>query len=127
MLSIEEKNKIRAEEVFRKEIQKEVNKIVSNGYSEINPEDQSFLEIEYIIEGFGTESDLEKRHNLENRMDSVLGWTGLGHSDGGSIGSGTMEVGCIVVDYEIAKKVIEEDLKNTEFRNYSRIFRMKNE
>ena len=41
-------------------------------------------------------------------MDEVLGWTGLGHTDGGSIGSGTMEVGCVVVDFEIAKKVIEE-------------------
>jgi len=28
--------------------------------------------------------------------------------DGGSIGSGTMEAGCIVVDFDIAKKIIEE-------------------
>ena len=82
----------------------------------------SYLEIEYIIEGFGTEEDLDKRHRLEEIMDEVLGWTGLGHTDGGSIGSGTMEVGCIVVDYEIAKKVIEENLKNTEFSNFSRIY-----
>ena len=45
----------------------------------------------------------------------------------GSIGSGTMEVGCIVVDFDIAKKVIEEKLKDTEFADYSRIFKMENE
>jgi len=60
-------------------------------------------------------------------MDEVLGWTGLGHTDGGSIGSGTMEVGCIVVDFDIAKKVVEENLKGSEFANYSRIFKMNDE
>jgi hypothetical protein len=60
-------------------------------------------------------------------MDEVLGWTGLGNTDGGSIGSGTMEVGCVVVDFEIAKNVIEKSLKGTEFENYSRIFNMNEE
>jgi len=109
---------------FRKSIQKEINQVISQGYTEIDSENQSFIEIEYLIDGFGTEADLEKRHRLENKMDSVLGWTGLGETDGGSIGNGTMEVGCIVVDFEIAKRVIEENLKNTEFSNYSRIFKM---
>ena len=55
-------------------------------------------------------------------MDEVLGWTGLGHCEGGSIGSGTMEVCCFVVDFDIAKKVIETKLKDTEFADYTRIF-----
>ena len=56
-------------------------------------------------------------------MNETLGWTGLGHTDGGSIGSGSMEVGCIVVDFDVAKKVIIEDLKNTEFKIvFSRYF-----
>ena len=42
-------------------------------------------------------------------------------ADGGSIGSETMEVCCIVVDANIATRVIEDDLKNTDFENYSRI------
>jgi len=83
-----------------------------------------FLEVEYKIEGFGSEKDLDKRHKLEERLNELLGWTGLGHVDGGSIGSGTMEAGCIVVDFEVAKTVIENDLKNTEFSDYSRIFKM---
>src|SRR5262249_42675093 len=51
-----------------------------------------------------------------------LGWTGLGNCDGGSIGSGTMEVCCFVVDFKIARRVIEDDLKNTKFADYSRIY-----
>ncbi|MCC9063942.1 WGR domain-containing protein [Flavobacterium piscisymbiosum] len=112
---------------FRKNVQKEIDQKLKEGYREFDQDKVSFLEIEYIIDGFGTEQDLEKRHRLEAKMDEVLGWTGLGHTDGGSIGSGTMEVGCMVVDFDIAKKVIEENLKETEFGNYSRIFKIDQE
>ncbi|UAY52079.1 WGR domain-containing protein [Ferruginibacter albus] len=109
---------------FRKSIQKEIDEKVKDGYSEFDEDNIAFLEIEYIIDGFGTDKDLDKRHRLEEKMDEVLGWTGLGHTDGGSIGSGTMEVGCVVVDFDIAKKVIEHSITNTEFSDYSRIFKM---
>jgi len=112
---------------FRKNVQKEIDEKLKEGYREFDQDKVSFLEIEYIIDGFGTEQDLEKRHRLEAKMDEVLGWTGLGHTDGGSIGSGTMEVGCMVVDFDTAKKVIEENLKGTEFGNYSRIFKIDQE
>jgi len=112
---------------FRKTVQKEIDEKLKDGYAEFNEDKVSFLEIEYKIDGFGTEQELDKRHRLEEKMDEVLGWTGLGHTDGGSIGSGTMEVGCVVVDFEIAKKVIVEKLKDTEFADYTRIFKMENE
>ena len=112
---------------FRKSVQKEIDEKIKEGYKERDDNEVSFLEIEYIIDGFGTEQDLDKRHRLEEKMDEVLGWTGLGNCDGGSIGSGTMEVGCVVVDFEIAKKVIADNLKDTEFANYSRIFKMDSE
>lgn len=112
---------------FRKIVQKEINEKLKDGYAEFDEDKLSFLEIEYKIDGFGTQQDLEKRHRLENKLDGILGWTGLGHTDGGSIGSGTMEAGCMVVDFEIAKKVIEVNLKNTEFADYSRIYKMDNE
>lgn len=69
----------------------------------------------------GDVEDLDKRHRLEDKMNETLGWTGLGMCDGGSIGSGTMEVCCYVVDFDIAKRVIEEDLKGTEFEGYTKI------
>jgi hypothetical protein len=112
---------------FRKTVQTEINEKLKDGYAEFDDDKLSFLEIEYKIDGFGTEQDLEKRHRLEIKLDGILGWTGLGHTDGGSIGSGTMEAGCMVVDFEIAKKVIEANLKNTEFADYTRIYKMDNE
>ena len=107
---------------FRKIIQKEIDNKLKEGYTEFNEEKIVLLEIEYAIDGLGTDEDLDKQHRLEEYLDEILGQTGLGQCDGGSIGSGTMEVGCMVVDLDIARKVIEDNLKNTEFGNYSRIF-----
>ena|SRR5437868_13078555 len=107
---------------FRKEIQKEVDKKIADGYDEIDDDNLFTLLIEFQVDGVGTPEDVEKRTRLQNKMDELLGWTGLGHCDGGSIGSGTMEVCCFVVDFDIAKKVIELELKDTEFVDYKRIF-----
>ena len=72
----------------------------------------------------GTKADLKKRHALQSRMDEILGCTGLRHCDGGSSGSGTMEVCCLVVDFEVAaKRVIAEDLQGTAFKDVTRIYR----
>ena len=105
---------------FKKKIQKLVDKKISEGYGAI--EDMYTLLIEYDVDGMGKPEDVEKRHRLQSRMNETLGWIGLGHCDGGSIGSGTMEVCCLVVDFDIAKSIIEQDLKGTEFENYTQIF-----
>jgi predicted DNA-binding WGR domain protein len=110
-----------------KNVQKKIEEKRREGYDEFDEGEMAFLEIEYIIDGFGTAEDLDKRHRLEEKMDQLLGWTGLGHTDGGSIGSGTMEVGCAVVDFDIARELIQMKLKGTEFANYSRIFNMEDE
>ena len=101
-------------------IQKEVDEMVSKGFRPM--EEECTLLIEYAVDGMGTKEDVEKRHRLQDRMNETLGWAGLGNCDGGSIGSGTMEVCNFVVDFEVAKKVIENDLKGTEFENYTRIY-----
>ena len=99
-----------------------LSKPMADGFAPIDDDDQATLLIEYPVDGMGTTKDLDKRHKLEERMNETLGWTGLGNCDGGSMGSGTMEVCCFVVDFKIAKRVIEEDLKDTKFGDYSRIF-----
>ncbi len=106
---------------YRKVVQKEIEKKENEDYIQFDDMNLTFVEIIYPIEGMGTEEDLNKRHDLEGRLNELLGWTGLGHVDGGSIGSGTMEVGCEVVDFEIAQRVIQEDLKNTDFKDYTEI------
>ena len=92
------------------------------GFVEIDEDDLRVLSIEYETDDRRTAGDLEKRHALEARMNETLGWTGLGRCDGGSIGSETMEVRCLVVDAEIARGVIEFDLSNTEFSDYIRMY-----
>ena len=94
----------------------------SAGFAEFDDDDLRILLIEYRIDGVGNSADLSKRHALEDRMNEVLGWVGLGHCDGGSIGSGTMEVCCFVVDFELARATIEADLAGSTFSDYSRIF-----
>ena len=71
---------------------------------------------------WGHRRTLKKRHRLEERMNETLGWSGLGACDGGSIGSGTMEVCNFVVDFETAKAVVVKDLEGTEFANFTRIY-----
>ncbi len=107
---------------FRKKIQKEIDEYCKEGYQEVEIEDHYTLLIEFAVDGMGTSEDLDKRTRLQDRMDETLGWTGLGHCDGGSMGSGTMEVCCFVIDFDIAKAVIEQDLIDTEFADYTRIF-----
>ncbi|MFT3794304.1 hypothetical protein [Flavobacterium sp.] len=107
---------------FHKQIQKEVDRACQDGFYEIDPDDHHLLLIEYAVDAMGNAADLEKRNRLESRLNETLGWTGLGHCDGGSMGSGTMEICCLVVDFDTAKRVIEENLKATEFGNYTRIF-----
>ncbi|MEL6529632.1 MAG: hypothetical protein AAGK01_08175 [Pseudomonadota bacterium] len=107
----------------QKTIQKEIDGLAMDGFAPVELDEHAVLLIEYPIDEMGTVADLEKRHRLEDRMNETLGWTGLGMCDGGSSGSGTMEVCCFVVDFEVAKQVISEDLEDTEFRDYARIYR----
>jgi len=94
----------------------------ANGFVELDEDALQLLSIEYRIQGMGTAADLSKRHALEDRMNEVLGWAGLGQCDGGNIGYGTMQVCCLVVDLQIARRVIEADLAGSAFADYSQIF-----
>lgn len=105
-------------------IDTELASLRKEGYDELDNDHFRSIEIEYPVVGMGTDEDLDMRYALEEKLDVLLKFTGLGFSNGGSMGSGTMEVGCKVVDFDLAKRLIEEHLKDTEFANYSRIFRL---
>ena len=92
------------------------------GYAELDEGERRTLLIEYRVEGMGTPADLGRRHQLEETLDEILGWTGLGDCDGGSIGSGTMEACCLVVDFAIARGVIQRELAGTPFGDFTRIY-----
>jgi len=91
---------------------------LAKGFLPIDDDGFDVLMIEYAIDGMGNKKDLKKRYDLEDRMNETLGWTGLGNCDGGSTGSGTMEVCCFVVDFKTAKRVIEKDLSESKFSDF---------
>jgi hypothetical protein len=117
------KNKTVFSSWFRKAelvVQKEMDGAIKLGFTPI--EKFATLIVEYTVDGMGSTTDLDKRHRLQDHLDDTLGWTGLGHCDGGSIGSGSMEACCFVVDFQLAKEVISADLDGTEFSDFSRIY-----
>jgi predicted DNA-binding WGR domain protein len=93
-------------------IEKEARSWRGKGYKEINRDELHRVVIEYKVRGHGSTDDHDKRVSVENLMNECLGWTALGHCDGGDIGSGTMSIFCFVVDAEKAKELIVKELKS---------------
>jgi hypothetical protein len=93
----------------KKAVQQEILARRKEGYAEI--EDLHTLVIQYRLDNWGNESDLERRYRVEDLMNECLGWTGLGHCDGGDIGSGTINIFCLVVDPHVAIAPIVADLE----------------
>lgn len=115
---------------WRKNPDAQISKLLKgprqNGYVEVDAEDHTILMIEYAIASepqLGTATDLDKRHAVEDLMNEFLGWTGLGNCDGGSIGSGTMEICCFVVDYEAAERAVTKHLSESRYADFTRIYR----
>lgn len=77
------------------------------------------LIVERPVQGFGSPEDLDLRHELQAFLDDKLGWLGLGHCDGGSSGSGTMEAYCLVVDDALAVEAITRELAASPFTDFS--------
>jgi len=94
------------------------------GFRSIPPSRHITLVVEYKVDGFGDDSDLGRRHDLEGYLNERTGWLGLGYCDGGSSGSGTMEVFCVVVNFDLAKGALEKDLMGSPFAGFNRIYRM---
>jgi len=77
------------------------------------------LIVERPVQGFGSPEDLDRRHELEDFLNDKLGWLGLGHCDGGSTGSGTMEAYCLVVDDALAVEPLTRELAASPFTDFS--------
>ena len=92
-------------------IKSEAKPIRAAGFKPLKPSQLRSIVIQYKIEGHGSTADLDKRVAVEELMNERLGWTGLGHCDGGDIGSGTMNIFCYVADTKIAEPVIVRELK----------------
>lgn len=89
-------------------IRQEIKARRDEGYAE--REELDVLIIQFRLDNWGNSSDLERRQKIESLMNECLGWTGLGHCDGGDIGSGTINIFCLVVDPYAAVVPIVADL-----------------
>jgi hypothetical protein len=71
--------------------------------------------------GLGNEAELALRHEIEEMLDELLGRTCLGSVDGGSIGGGTMEVFCEVIEPKLAELTIRAHIRERFGREILRI------
>jgi hypothetical protein len=82
------------------------------------------LVIEYRVPRGKASTALTKRHALEDWLDALLRKHKLGDCDGGSIGTGTMEVFCDVTDYAKAKALVVKAIKATPYADFERIYKV---
>jgi hypothetical protein len=58
---------------------------------------------------------LARRHALEDWLNEELGWTGLGHCDGGDVGDGSATAFCVVVNVKLAISTLKSRLPESPF------------
>ncbi len=97
-----------------KSVAEEMARREREGYAEIDEEELQAVFIQYRAEAWGDLEDPEKRQAMQDLMDDALGWTGLGHCDGGTIGSETINICCLVVDAKLAAPVMVQALKEAD-------------
>ena len=90
----------------------------AEGFASLPEDAHSCLRIEYPIQGRGCGADLARRAALEERLNQLLGWAGLGQTGTSSIVPGTLSIVCHVVDPQLAKRCISNGLLGTEFDDY---------
>lgn len=91
------------------------------GFTEITPGDYQVLVIAYPIGEAWSADDDEKIRAAEDGLTEVLGWTGLGSCEGETVTDTSIEFTCRVLDPDLAKARIDEQMAGTEFGDYSRI------
>lgn len=83
----------------------------ANGFRKIDNGEMFRIVLNYHLNSWGSEEDLETRHYLEDLCDQSLGWTGNGHCDGGDIGSNRMNIWSFVLDVPAAIKTLSTELQ----------------
>ena len=91
------------------------------GFGELEPGDYQTLVVSYPIGAACQADDEEKIRAAEDGLTEILGWTGLGTCEGETVTETAIEFTCRVLDTELAKTRIGEQMSETEFGDYSRI------
>lgn len=107
---------------LEKQIDDLLNPARALGFAEIDAIEYSTLIIEYPLSDAWRRDDELKIREVEDALTDVLGWTGLGSCDGDTITDTAIEFTCRVLEPDLAKTRIEEQMADTEFADYSRIY-----
>lgn len=92
------------------------------GFSEIDPSAYQTLVVEYLLSDEWRGDDALKIKEAEDALTEVLGWTGLGTCEGETVTETAIEFTCRVLDLDLATSRIAEQMTDTEFADYSRIY-----
>nr|WP_070960528.1 hypothetical protein [Hyphomonas sp. Mor2] len=92
------------------------------GFTEIDPGDYQTLIVEFLLSDAWRRDDVLKIREAEEALSEVLGWTGLGFCEGETVTDTAIELTCRVLDPDLARTRIEEQMTGTEFADYSRIY-----
>lgn len=103
----------------RKILKELKTKAAAMGFKPIPLSRHTAVIVQRSIDGMGTVEDVDERHALEDFLNEETGWLGLGHCDGGSIGSGSMESYCYVVDAKLARAALARELAKSRFSAFS--------
>jgi hypothetical protein len=83
----------------------------AKGFAEIPMGEHYQVVVQYQLKTWGSPTDLNKGHKIEDLFNECLGWTGNGHCDGNDIGSGSMNIFSLVVDPELGAALLVEQLR----------------
>lgn len=92
------------------------------GFHGLDEGERQTLIVEYTYGEDWRRDDIEKIRAAEDALTETLGWTGLGTCEGETHKENTVEFTCRVIDIDRAEKQITEQLMETEFSDYSRIY-----
>ncbi|CTQ49865.1 hypothetical protein [Jannaschia donghaensis] len=99
-----------------------VQAMTGDGFSEVDEEGMTFMEIVFPVAGdFADDAEFQKRNELVDSLDEFLALTGQGFVDGASSGMGTMEVAFMSADAETSKSVIADWLSKGDWNDFQSI------
>lgn len=104
----------------KNKVQKLIDEKVKEGYDEA--EDIYNIIIEYDIEALINANSQDYKESLHQVINEILFSTGLGHCAIAVNGPGLINACCYVVHFELAKKILQENLKGTSFECFNRIY-----
>jgi hypothetical protein len=96
-------------------IEEAARKPIAEGYGAIDPEEYDTVVVQYQLAGWGSVDDLDRRRKIEEVLNECLASTCNGFCDGGDLGSGEMNLYCLVIDPSAVRNAIVSALKKNRF------------